>query len=378
MANPWDSDRLPPPIAGLRAYDPGHDLVAWRRRFPDALIELGSNENPLGPSPHALTAAQSALTQAHRYPDPLGGDLKRALAQRHGIDAAQIVLGNGSHELLMLIAQAFAPAGAPVVFSQYGFAVFAIAAAAVGARAVCVPALPDDHPSMPLGHDVGRLSGACDDATRVLFLANPNNPTGTWFERSVLEGLLATVPRSTLVVVDEAYQECQPDPNGSSALRLLAEHPNLIVTRTFSKAYALAGLRVGYAVGAPQTIAVLERLRESFNVNGPALAAAQAALGDDTHLRQVLAFNAAERERMTAGLHASGLRVFPSRTNFVLVDFATEQRASAIEARLCEQAVIVRPMRGYGLPHCLRISIGTVAENDRLFAAIGTQVGIPC
>jgi histidinol-phosphate aminotransferase len=373
MANPWDADRLPAAIAGLRAYDPGHDLAAWRRRFPDTLTELGSNENPLGPSPKAVAAAQAALTQMHRYPDPLGGDLKRALARHHDVDVSQIALGNGSHELLMLLAQAFVPAGAPMVFSQFGFAVFAIAAAAIGAKPVRVPALPDDHPVMPGGHDLDALARACDDETRLLFLANPNNPTGTWFGRLPLESLLASVPSGTLVVVDEAYQECNDDPDASSALRLLAAHPNLIVTRTFSKAYALAGLRVGYAIGAPETVAVLERLRESFNLNTVALSAAEAALDDVEHLRRVLAFNQAERERLAGNLRNLGLRVWPSRTNFLLVGFGSVERANEMEWRLCEQAIIVRPMGGYGLGHCLRVSIGTVAENDRFLSTLGPK-----
>lgn len=402
MANPWDPDRLPPAIAALRAYDPGHDLVAWRRRFPGTLAELGSNENPLGPSPRALDAAYTALEQAHRYPDPLGGDLKQALARRHGVDVPQIVLGNGSHELLMLIAQAFASSSAPalpdrsndlmaggvvtriaspwqetqanpsIVFSRYGFAVFAIATAAVGAQAIRVDALPDDHPTMPLGHDLDALAAACNDSTRVLFLANPNNPTGTWFDRHALESLLHRVPTSTLVVVDEAYQECQPDADASSALRLLAMYPNLMVTRTFSKAYALAGLRVGYAMASAPLVAVVERLRESFNVNGPALAAAEAALDDVAHLERVLAFNETERNRMADALRAMGLRVWPSRTNFLLVGFDSEDRAAAVESALCEQAIIVRPMRGYGLDHCLRISIGSVSENDRVIDGLST------
>lgn len=372
MAMPWQDERLPVAIASLRAYDPGHDLVAWRGRHGERLAELGSNENALGPSPQALAAAQAALSQGFRYPDPRGGALKQALARRHGVEPAQIVLGNGSHELLMQVAQAFVPAGAALVYSQFGFAVFAIAAAAVGAQAVRVPALPDDHPAAPCGHDLPALAEACDDDTRLLYLANPNNPTGTWFARTDLEALLATVPASTLVVVDEAYQECQPDADAGSALRLLARHRNLLVTRTFSKAYALAGLRVGYAVGDPETIAVLERLRESFNVNNVALAAAEAALADEAHLRAGLAHNEHERERMRQAIVAMGWRVWPSRTNFVLVGFGSTERCRQIEQQLCEQAVIVRPMAGYGLPHTLRISVGSVVENDRLLAVLET------
>lgn len=367
---PWQPSRLPAAIDALRAYDPGHDLVAWRRRFEGLLTELGSNENPLGPSPNALAAASAALTQSYRYPDPLGGDLKRALGHRHAVEPAQIVLGNGSHEILMQIAQAFVPSGAPLVYSQFGFAVFGIAAAAAGARAICVPALPDDHALAPSGHDLAALAAACDAETRVLYLANPNNPTGTWFEPSALAELLARVPVSTLVVVDEAYQECQPDPDGSSALRMLGQYRNLLVTRTFSKVYGLAGLRVGYAIGAPEAIAVLERLRESFNVNNVALAAAEAALDDQTHVENVCRYNETERARVDAALRDLGLRVWPSRTNFVLAGFGTADRCRQIETRLCERGVILRPMTGYGLPQCLRISIGSVLENGRLIDAL--------
>lgn len=370
MTLPWQRERLPAAIAGLRAYDPGHDLVAWRRRFPGLLAELGSNETAIGPSPAALDAARSALASVYRYPDPLGGDLKRALSRLHGVDSDRIVLGNGSHELLMQLAQAFVPRDGTIVHSQYGFAVFAIAAAAVGAHAVCVPALPEDHASAPFGHDLDAMAAACEADTRLLYLANPNNPTGTWFELPALQHLLATVPASTLVVVDEAYGEFQPDARSASAMNLLAAHPNLVVTRTFSKAYALAGLRVGYALGHPDAMAVLERLRESFNVNGIALAAAEAALADESHLQKVLAHNEWERERLARGLTAMGLRVWPSRTNFLLVGFSSSQRSAQIEGRLCERAVIVRPMVGYGLGQCLRISVGSTHENDRLLAAL--------
>lgn len=369
MAAPWDCSRLPPAIAGLSAYDPGLDLVAWRRRFPGGLAELGSNENAWGPSPAALAAARSALEHAHRYPDPLGGALKQALARRHRLDAGQIALGNGSHELLMLLAQAFVPAGAPVVHSQYGFAVFGLAAAAVGARVVVAPALPADH-AMALGHDAEALLRACGHDTRLLFLANPNNPTGTWLEPAQLAALLARVPPATLVVVDEAYQEYQPQCEDGSAVRLLPRHPNLVVTRTFSKAHGLAGLRLGYALAAAPVIAVLERLRQSFNGNAVALAAAEAALADAGHVARVVAATGAERDRVADALGRRGLAVGPSRGNFLLVGFGTAERAAAVLAHLCAQAVVVRPMAGYGLAGYLRISIGLPHENDRLLAAL--------
>ena len=246
----------------------------------------------------------------------------------------------------------------------------AIAAASEGARSRCVPALPDDHAQAPLGHDLATMAAACDADTRLVYLANPNNPTGTWFELPALRQLLQSLPASTLVVVDEAYAEFQPDAAAASAVNLLAAHRNLVVTRTFSKAYALAGLRVGYAIGDAEAMAVLERLRESFNVNSVALAAAEAALADVAHLRKVLAHTASERERMTQALRVRGLRVWPSRTNFLLVGFGSAERGAQVEARLCGRGVIVRPMGGYGLGHCLRISLGSTDENERLLAAL--------
>ena len=352
----------------LRAYDPGHDLPALRRRFGDVLAELGSNENPLGPSPRAVAAIQSALPEIFRYPDPAGGALKAALARHLGVDTAQITLGNGSHELLMLIAQCFADASTSVVFSEFGFAVFPIATAAVGAVPVRVPALARDHAATPLGHDLATMTKAIRPDTRIVYLANPNNPTGTWFGDDELAAFLTRIPSTTLVVVDEAYHEFVDDPGLTSALRFLLDYPNLIVTRTFSKAYALAGLRVGYAISSAQVAAVLERLRESFNVNILALAAATAALDDQQHVARAKAFNLAERAWLAAQLENRGLRVLPSQTNFILVDFARD--AATVERALFERGVIVRPMGGYGLGEFLRISVGFRAENERLLEAL--------
>ena len=352
----------------LRAYDPGHDLPALRKRFGNVLAELGSNENPLGPSPQALAAIQSALPEVLRYPDPQGAALKAALARHHRVERAQITLGNGSHELLMLIAQCFADANTSIVFSEFGFAVFPIATAAAGARAIRVPAMPRDHATMPLGHELGAMASAIRSDTRIVYIANPNNPTGTWFDDVALEAFMQRVPPTTLVVVDEAYQEFVADPELNSALRLLSSYRNLLVTRTFSKAYALAGLRVGFAISAAPVAAILERLRESFNVNALALAAAEAALADQAHVARAKAWNRDEREWLSKKLRERGLRVLPSQTNFVLVDLAGD--AAPIERALFERGVIVRPMGGYGLAQFLRISVGTRAENQRLLDAL--------
>lgn len=365
----FDASSLATPVsARLRAYDPGHDLARLRTQWGEQLAELGANENPLGPSPGAVAAVEQGLAQLHRYPDPRGAALKEALAARIGVDTGCIVLGNGSHELLMMLAQCFASPQTSIVHSQYGFAVFAIAAAAVGAETICVAALAADHPSAPYGHDLAALAAAVADNTRLLYLANPNNPTGTWFEQVALEECLQQVPRSCLVVLDEAYHEFAEVGVAASAAKLLAEYPNLVITRTFSKAYALAGLRIGYALAHPTVVAVLERMRESFNVNALGLVAAEAALLDQDHLQRVRAFTGSEREWLREQLAARGFPSLPSQTNFLLIEVG--QDAAALDQHLFSRGVIVRPMTGYGLGHMLRISVGAREENQRLLEAL--------
>lgn len=359
--------RVQPGIARLKAYDPGHDIVALRRRFGDALVELGGNESPYGCSPAATAAMQAALRDPGRYPDPLATGLRQAIARREGLRASQVLPGNGSHELLMQIAQAYAGPGCTVVLPRYGFAVHALAAIAAGAEVVWVDALPVDD-AMPRGHDLPALAAAIDRNTALVYVSNPNNPTGTWFEPAALEAFLAQVPGEVVVVVDEAYHETATQPGLESAARLLGRFPNLVVTRTFSKAYGLAALRVGYALADAGLLAPLERLRESFAVNAAALAGAEAALGDQAFVHRFRADNARERTRLAEAVGALGPTVTPSQTNFVLVDFG--RPAAAVEAGLLERGVVVRPMAGYGLPDCLRISVGTTAENDRLLQAL--------
>lgn len=368
----WFAARAQPGVRGLRAYDPGHDLVALRRGVAATagaapLLELGSNENPYGPSPAARAAVMAQLNMLHRYPDPLGTDLKRALAMRHGVDANRIGLGNGSHELLMQLAQVFTGPGNDVVLPRYGFAVFALAARAAGATLRVVDALPRGA-LMPLGHDLDAIAAAITPATRLVYLANPNNPTGTWFGHDAFTAFMARVPADVIVVVDEAYAEMADASDFGSAIALLPTHANVVVTRTFSKAYGLAGLRIGYLLAAPGLVAVMERVRESFNVNAPALAAAEAALGDDAHLAWALARNAEQRAALSDALRTRGLPVLPSQTNFVLVEFGSP--SAAIEAALVARGVVLRPMSGYGLPGFLRVTVGTADENRALLAAL--------
>ncbi|OGT54826.1 MAG: histidinol-phosphate transaminase [Gammaproteobacteria bacterium RIFCSPHIGHO2_12_FULL_63_22] len=355
-------------IRRLRAYDPGHDIVALRRKFPGgALVELGSNESPFGPSPRAVQAVSDCVASLHRYPDPLGSELKSALATHLQVDPARLMLGNGSHELLMMVAQVFAGPDAGVVASEFGFAVYAIAAQAAGAKFVRAPALPLGS-AMPRGHDLDAIAAAVDADTQLVYLANPNNPSATWFSTAALATFLESVRSDVLVVVDEAYLEFVTSPELVSAVGLLDRFPNLIVTRTFSKAHGLAGLRVGYACAHPDLVAVLERVRESFNVGTPGLAAATASLADSVHLDSVRSANAAERDWLANQLRLRGARVGPSQTNFVLVDF--ERDATAIEASLVRKGIVLRPMAGYGLGNCLRITVGARGDNLQLLDAL--------
>ncbi len=362
-------------VRGLRAYDPGHDLVALRRKFSQTvaqttharLVEMGSNENPYGASPRARKAIIDALAGMHIYPDPLGGDLKRALAEFHGVDTSCLLLGNGSHELLMQFAQVFAGPGDEVVASQFAFAVYALAAQAAGATLRTAPALPRGH-AMRHGHDLAELRAAMGPRTRLVYLANPNNPTGTWFAADDFAEFMSSVPTEVIVVVDEAYAEFVDAPDYASALSMVIRYPNLVVTRTFSKAYALAGLRVGYAIADPGLIAVMERVRESFNVNALGLAAAQAALEDGAYLQASLAGNAVQRDALSAALRARGLQVSASQTNFLLVEFG--EQTAQVETGMVSRGVVLRPMGGYGLGECLRITVGTAPENERLLAVL--------
>lgn len=370
MAEPSDfRARATPAIRALTAYDPGHDIPSLRARFAarGGLLELGSNENAYGPSPAAGAAALAVLPELHRYPDPAGKALKTAIANLHGVREEQILLGNGSHELLMQLAQVFSGPGEDIVASRYCFAVYPIAAQAAGARLIRAEAF-GEQADMPLGHDLDALAAAVTPATKLVFFANPNNPTGTWVTSARLAEFLARVPPEVLVVADEAYIEYVTDPELASAMALHARFPNLVVARTFSKAYGLAALRAGYLVADASVVQAMEPVRESFNLNAMALAAAEAALADAVHLESVRARNAAERARLAQALTNLGLTVLPSQTNFLLVRFGPD--TAAIEPALFARGVIVRPMAGYGLGEYLRVTVATPVENDRLLAAV--------
>lgn len=357
-----------PAVHTLAPYVPGKPIEALEREYGiHGSIKLASNENPLGPGPRALQAIAAAAGDIGRYPDGSGFALKQALASKHGWPVEGITLGNGSNDVLVMIAEAFLTQDSEAVFSQYGFAVYPIAVQATGATARIAPAQAASA-TMALGHDLDAMSKLINERTRVVFIANPNNPTGTWLERGALQRFIAATPVSTLVVIDEAYIEYVPSEALADASGWLAAHPNLVVTRTFSKAYGLAGLRIGYALSHPAVAGMLNRVRQAFNVNSLALAAACAALEDHHHLACSLAANREGMRQLCSGFDALQRRHVPSAGNFVLLDCG--RPALQVYEAMLRQGVIVRPVDSYQLPNHLRITIGTRQQNERMLTAL--------
>jgi len=362
------SDLAVPGVRGLTPYQPGKPISELERELGlQHIVKLASNENPLGPSPLALEAVARCLTSLHLYPDGGGFELKAALAGKLGVEVEQITLGNGSNDVLELVARAFLSPASAAVFSEHAFAVYPIVTQAVGARPVVVPA-HDGSRGPRYGHDLETMAKAITPDTRVVFIANPNNPTGTYLGRTELEGFLRTLPDTVLAVVDEAYFEYVGQPDYPDALEWLPRLPNLIVTRTFSKAYGLAGLRVGYAVSSLEVADLLNRVRQPFNVNTPALEAARAALADAEHLQQTVALNDAGLRFLEAALTARQLNWIPSVGNFITVDMG--RPAAPLYQALLREGVIVRPIANYGLPNHLRVTVGSEAENQTFLRAL--------
>ena len=359
-----------PGVRTLQPYQPGKPESELRREYGlSDIVKLASNENPLGPSPRALIAVREALSGLARYPDGNGFELKTALSVKLGLSTAMLTLGNGSNDVLELAARAFLTPAHEAVFSEHAFAVYPIVTQAIGATARVAKANPPDHP-MPHGHNPSAILELINDRTRIVFIANPNNPTGTWLKTMELEALLAAIPESVIVVVDEAYVEyVEAEADCPNALHWLSRFPNLIVTRTFSKAYGLAGLRVGYAVSHPQVADLLNRVRQPFNVNSLALVAATAALDDVSHLERSKTLNRAGMRQLQDACRQWGLNWLPSAGNFLCVDVGRPGREVFLD--LLKRGVIARPVDNYGLPQHLRISIGSEAENARLIEALG-------
>lgn len=355
-------------VLKLTPYQPGKPVSELERELGlTTVVKLASNENPLGPSPLALAAMQKTLSGIGEYPDGNGFALKSALAERYGLDTDQITLGNGSNDVLELLARAFLKPGLKAVFSEHAFAVYPLATIATGAECKPVPALPADA-DMPMGHDLDAMAAAITDDVRLVFVANPNNPTGTWVEKEPLRRFLEKVPLHCIAVLDEAYTEYVEDGRFESPKALLEDFPNLIVTRTFSKAWGLAGLRVGYGLSSPAIADLLNRVRQPFNVNSVALAAAEAALADNDHLLQSRAVNEAGLVQWKAACDKLGLAYLPSLGNFLAIN--VQQDGQALFDVLLRKGVITRTVGVYGMPEWLRVSIGTAEQNDFAIKAL--------
>ena len=360
-----------PGVRKLKPYEPGKPISELQRELGiDDIIKLASNENPLGPSPRAVEAMREALAEVALYPDGNAFALKQALSDFHGIGRERITVGTGSDHILELIARAFLEPGRSAVFARHAFAIYAIVSQAAGAELrVAEPHAPD-HPNQPYGHDVETLLGAVTEATQVVFVANPNNPTGTYLAQDEIEQLAAGVPDHVVVVIDEAYYDyAAPYVDDYPDTRALLErYPNLVVLRTFSKAYGLAGVRVGYALAGAAMTDCLNRVRLSFNPSSLGQVAAVAALADRDHVKRTVELNHEELRKLDASLRDMGLAVIPSVCNFVTADMGRPGRE--LFQLLLREGVIVRPLDGYGLAQHLRISVGLPEHNQRLVRAL--------
>lgn len=355
-------------VRSIAPYQPGKPISELAREMglaEAAIVKLASNENPRGIGPRTRAAIEAAIGEIARYPDGNGFELKQKLSRRYGVDMGSIVLGNGSNDVLELVALAFLGPGRAAVFSQHAFAVYPLATQARGARSIVVPA-------KNYAHDLEAMAKAIDDETYVAWIANPNNPTGTFAPHGQVEAFLRRVPERVLVVLDEAYNEYLTPDLRFDTVKLIKRHPNLVVTRTFSKAYGLAGLRVGYALAHPSVADVMNRVRQPFNVNSIALAAARAALDDMEFVARSYAENLQGMRQLEEGAKRLGLDYIPSHGNFLTIRVG---KAAEVYKKLLKRGVIVRPVGGgYQLPEHLRVTIGTAQENERFLGALAASV----
>jgi histidinol-phosphate aminotransferase len=360
---------VPPNVATLTPYLPGKPIEEVEREYGISNVaKLASNENALGPSPKALAAAREACARVNLYPDGAAFYLRNALAAKLGVTPAEVFVGNGSNELIELLVRTFVLEGEEVLTSAQSFVAYKLAAQAHGRRLVESP-MRDR-----FFYDLESLKKLLSRKTKVVFLANPDNPTGTWFAERDLVPFLDAAPKDTLVVLDEAYVEFVDASGFQDALALRRKYPNLVVLRTFSKIYGLAGLRLGYGVARSELVEYIDRVRAPFNVNLVAQAAGVAALGDVEHIEASRALVRSERPFLAAGLAAFGAIVAPSQGNFLLADFPARPGKDLFEA-LLREGVVVRPMGGYGFPTAQRITVGTRAENERCLAALRRILG---
>jgi histidinol-phosphate aminotransferase len=359
-------------VRAIAPYQAGKPISEVAREFgldEASIVKLASNENPFGVPESAKQAMAQAAAELGRYPDANAFELKAALSTRYDVPADWITLGNGSNDILEIAAHAFVQKGEAVVYSQYSFAVYALATQGVGGRAIVVPA-------QEFGHDLDAMAAAVDADTRLVYIANPNNPTGTFIPAERIEAFLDKVPANVVVVLDEAYNEYLAPQHQFESAQWVRKYPNLVVSRTFSKAYGLAGLRVGFAIAQPAVTDLMNRIRQPFNVNSLAQAAAIAALNDKPFLEQGAQNNAEGYRQLTAAFDEMKLEYVPSFGNFVLVKVGQDEGAGArVNLALLKQGVIVRPVGSYGLPQWLRISIGLPGENATFLAALKKALG---
>ena len=359
-----------PGVQKLKPYLPGKPVEELERELGISnVIKLASNENPLGPSIKATKAAQSVLGDINYYPDGAGHKLSLALAEKNQLTPACITLGNGSNDILELIGRAFLAPCYSAVYSEYSFAVYPLVVQAVGAEARVAKAFPADHGRMPYGHNLSAISEQINLTTRVVFIANPNNPTGTWFELEELDAFLKSVADDVLIVLDEAYFEYMPDELKPNTQVLLNQYKNLIITRTFSKIYGLAGLRIGYSLSHPDIADILNRVRQPFNTNMLAQAAALAAIDDEDHVVDSVKSNTQGLQQYMNAFDALGLNYIPSIANFIAVNINKD--AMSVYDALLREGIIVRPVANYNMPEHLRITVGTHEQNDRVINALG-------
>lgn len=356
------NQQIQPQIQQIQPYTPGKPISELQRELGLTHIsKLASNENPLGASPKVLAAIEQALKDIGRYPDGNAFFLRHVLSEFLSVPMSQVAVGNGSNELLELIGRVFAGPGDEIIYSQYGFAVYPITAQIVGAKAVEVPA-------KDYGHDLAAMAAAVTAKTKLIYVANPNNPTGTLFGRDEWEAFMAKIPSQVIVVLDEAYLEYVERADYANGMDYLSRYPNLVLSRTFSKAYGLASLRVGYMVASEEIISYINRLRAPFNVNHLAQVAAATALKDQDFVQQTVALNRAGKQQICQALAQMNISFIPSEGNFVCVQFGHD--AMALNQRLLKQGVIVRPVANYGLTEFLRVSIGNHQENQHFIDAL--------
>ncbi len=362
-----------PGVQKLNPYQPGKPVEALERELGIShSIKLASNENPLGPSPIVLAAIQKQLASIHYYPDGGGFELSQKIAQHNQLDADCVTLGNGSNDILELVTRAYLTPADSAVFSEHSFAVYPLVVQAVGARANVARALPESDKTMPLGHDPDALFDSIDEHTRIIFIANPNNPTGTWLTNEQLPALFERIDSTVIIVLDLAYIEYMDAPLQPDIPAWLQRFPNLVITRTFSKVYALAGLRIGYAMSHPDIANVLNRVRQPFNTNSLAQAGALAALDDSEHIVKSIAMNNAGKSLLESAFTKMGLQTLPTMGNFISVNVQCD--GLVLYERLLRRGVIVRPVANYQMPEYLRITIGSEAQNQRLLATLSEEL----